>query len=1534
MKKNIGKKIMSMVLALSMLVSFATTTMAANGTNFVDFPTGWSKDAMQYAVDNGLLNGRTETTINPGDNLTRAEMATIINRAFGAEIKADISQYKDVPSGDWYYGEIAKAVNMKTFSGSSDTEMRPNDNITREEVFTVIARAFVLETDDYTSLNAFGDAQDVSAWAKSAAAILVAKKYVNGYDDGNLHPKANITREEFAQIMYNIVKTYYIASGTYQTSGAGSSLIRATDVTLENVTIYGDLIIGDSAHSVVLKNVTIHGRLLCRGGATSVTLNKTTVGEYVVVYNVNGITHFNNYQSESAFKNMKMLTKATFRKRGSGNGSSSGDVDEVYTVSFHNGSDQTAFTTQQLISGKTLSDIGKNLNTIYAGKLETLPAYNRNELGYNNLGTTYTHDVSKEFIYESAPGVWSVFTDDTIVTENIDVYYAAKHISAEADVSTFSIPLVMEVRYDSKSRVVDSVKDSMISAGLSLDQTIVRNKVEEKISALYDKIGTETGVVDADGNIYDMDYGMKIVDVVTYEQIEGEVDNYIEGMLNGNRDDLVSVVSLLDIPSLVNTIGGRNLVEAVGISSIRSQLLSDTYRGQTISHIQTELKKPTSGTIIAQVLASGAKNTLIDSAAGENTFIVTILDTPAFRGDVLSIIKTEAKAQILSYLDKDNVRAEILSHVKTDDGFKNLVNNNVTFTNDIVETVKNSTTFTNILKGNSAYKTSVLNQIKSAKMSDIVNKLSNDAASKKEMVKQLAYPGRGTTPQAANYLTIKNAMMEIINTDANYQLYTDLFTNYPDLYDAIIMYYVDGSHEYTLPAGSDFDEIAFTGTWVPMIDDVVSQIVANFLAYTDGTKPTGYDEMQAYFNSAIEDIVLDYANGVYDTALSGTVEYELNTIINTEVSAAIKTALNDYIDPLKTLDANVQKAFDDAIIDFVKQYINGTLTGTDIINVVESNIITFIKNYYNGTSGVVADADVQNLAATVKANLVAKLKTTNVSNLQGPIETFVQDVNNSSIVDTFVATNYVTIVNAVDDNFIKGYLNTLTDGQVDSLVITYATTTTIVDHILSLGSTDKAALIADIVDFLESYQPYITFMNAFKNKEDSFEINKDNVHFVRAVCNRISGFDYEEVINTFGSNPQISMLRRVMGDAWLESIFDSAVGSYWRGLDPIVARIENEILTTPDNVSTDRYTTSMTVTINVPSVLHGLYNKYADVFRNKIINSGIYDYDQNNALQQVVNLDWFDMAIAYDPSRENAATGATGYYFRDYMEYYCYVLDTIILMDEAMCFYNRQNYTDAELVEVKKSLTDEFQALLDNFGNLSDRIENGMPIVGNYTLEDIIDKVDSLNTIADALGSAPMNASGLLQNAINSIKGILEGLGEGELPLGYTLDDLNALCTKLSDAIDAMSTGDYDLANQNFEGLINSAIGKLGDLITELDQDGSIAGKPVDQIMSKIAALNKLYIRYKAQIKDIISTAAGIDFDSIQAEVDSERLLEILFGRETENIFNVDSVMDTVADKLTPNGETGYDEVTGIYVIDKYMKDVNGNSVSLERNFY
>ena len=183
------------------VLSTGLSSFAANTADYSDIPQGWAKDAIVYALDNGILKG-DDGKVSPDRQLTRAEMAAIISRAMGYTEEADISSYTDVSKDAWYYADMAKAVAAGVFNGY-ENKLNPEANITREEVFAVIQRAYKLSAENPADLSQFNDEENISDWAKDAASVLVAKGYINGAD-GSLNPKANITRAELAQIIYNI----------------------------------------------------------------------------------------------------------------------------------------------------------------------------------------------------------------------------------------------------------------------------------------------------------------------------------------------------------------------------------------------------------------------------------------------------------------------------------------------------------------------------------------------------------------------------------------------------------------------------------------------------------------------------------------------------------------------------------------------------------------------------------------------------------------------------------------------------------------------------------------------------------------------------------------------------------------------------------------------------------------------------------------------------------------------------------------------------------------------------------------------------------------------------------------------------------------------------------------------------------------------------------------------------------------------------------------------------------------------------------
>jgi hypothetical protein len=231
-------------------------------------------------VDNGLLQG-DRGKIDPQGLLTRAQMAAVLVRAFGAEKReADLGAYRDADENAWYYKELGSAVSIGLFEGDGTGTIRPNASITREETATVLSRAFKLAgtAEDIAGKK---DAADVSSWALEGVAGLLKAGKMEGYEDGSLKPKSSITREEFAQLMMKLVALYITEPGEYELDIDGTVVVRAPGATLKNSKITGDLILGAEVarEDIEIDETTeIGGRILLI--TESIGESDTPTGDY------------------------------------------------------------------------------------------------------------------------------------------------------------------------------------------------------------------------------------------------------------------------------------------------------------------------------------------------------------------------------------------------------------------------------------------------------------------------------------------------------------------------------------------------------------------------------------------------------------------------------------------------------------------------------------------------------------------------------------------------------------------------------------------------------------------------------------------------------------------------------------------------------------------------------------------------------------------------------------------------------------------------------------------------------------------------------------------------------------------------------------------------------------------------------------------------------------------------------------------------------------------------------------------------------
>ena len=198
---------LSGVLCTSVLLS--SQAYAAASADYSDFPQNWSKDAMEFAVKNNFITGVSEDKIAPKAALTRAQLAAILSRAMktGAGDVSVLDNFTDADKNAWYAGSMAKAVELNILYGDGDS-IYPDRPVTRQELFAILVRAFSVTGGDESTLASYNDAGSISSWAKAAISAMIAQGYASGYEDKTLRPAQQVTREEFAQLLYRMQEFY------------------------------------------------------------------------------------------------------------------------------------------------------------------------------------------------------------------------------------------------------------------------------------------------------------------------------------------------------------------------------------------------------------------------------------------------------------------------------------------------------------------------------------------------------------------------------------------------------------------------------------------------------------------------------------------------------------------------------------------------------------------------------------------------------------------------------------------------------------------------------------------------------------------------------------------------------------------------------------------------------------------------------------------------------------------------------------------------------------------------------------------------------------------------------------------------------------------------------------------------------------------------------------------------------------------------------------------------------------------------------
>ena len=185
--------------------TFVETEEPAPAMPFTDVKEGdWFYEEVLYAYENGLMNGVGDNRFAPNSATTRAQLVTILYRMEGQPAVSGDLPFTDVESGTWYTDAILWAAQNGIVNGVNDTEFAPGNDLTREQLVTILYRYAESKGYDVSAsadLAGYPDGEEIQAYAREAMAWAVAENIIQGMEDDTLKPAGNASRAQIATIL-------------------------------------------------------------------------------------------------------------------------------------------------------------------------------------------------------------------------------------------------------------------------------------------------------------------------------------------------------------------------------------------------------------------------------------------------------------------------------------------------------------------------------------------------------------------------------------------------------------------------------------------------------------------------------------------------------------------------------------------------------------------------------------------------------------------------------------------------------------------------------------------------------------------------------------------------------------------------------------------------------------------------------------------------------------------------------------------------------------------------------------------------------------------------------------------------------------------------------------------------------------------------------------------------------------------------------------------------------------------------------------
>lgn len=173
-------------------------------SNFSDVPAdAWYAQAVSYCRENGLMSGTSADTFSPDTVTSRAMLTTILWRQAGSPALSRHSDFADTAADAWYREALDWAVEQGIISGYDDGRFGPNDPITREQFAILLWRS--AGSPDAGSSQPFTDQDDISDYAAEVVAWVRSEGIIGGKEGNRFDPQGLATRAETAVMLYRFL---------------------------------------------------------------------------------------------------------------------------------------------------------------------------------------------------------------------------------------------------------------------------------------------------------------------------------------------------------------------------------------------------------------------------------------------------------------------------------------------------------------------------------------------------------------------------------------------------------------------------------------------------------------------------------------------------------------------------------------------------------------------------------------------------------------------------------------------------------------------------------------------------------------------------------------------------------------------------------------------------------------------------------------------------------------------------------------------------------------------------------------------------------------------------------------------------------------------------------------------------------------------------------------------------------------------------------------------------------------------------------